>query len=515
MAENQPNVLVFISDQHHPDVLGCAGDKLDPTPNLDKLAARGTRFTNCHCAFPLCGPSRMSFMTGRYPHEIDCLTNTCQLRSDMPTFAHGFNRAGYDTAIAGRMHFVGHDHMHGFHERIVSDCSPTAYIGPHNGWRLLEVLGPLLRQAPGMGPKPLLISGPGEQGYLEYDKRMVDKSIDWLRNRAKQKSDKPFMLTSGGVLPHCPFVAHPDDFYRFYEQISVDDLPDPRLDVLCSAVAKLRAKYNLPDERVTKETERVVRAAYYGMVAAMDRHIGRLMQALEETGLADNTIVLYTSDHGEALGEHGMWWKQTFYRGSVGVPLIVAQPGQANGGTTVDKNVNLIDIGSTLIDMVGGEQLKHVTGRSFRKLAETGSDESWNDVTYSEFVDAKLREPGRMVKKGPWKLMNYFNNDPVLYNLDEDPDEVVDRAKDPACKAIVDELLALSTSDGWDPNRINRMLDILGEGQSLFSQWCGKVEPAEPHAPWHDGDLPENRIDDIPGSSHEVYREVPANSPKY
>lgn len=177
---SSPNVVIIMSDQHNSGVMGCAGDALARTPALDLLAENGTSFSNTYCAFPLCGPSRMSFMTGRYPHAIDQWDNHCQLSSDIPTFAHAFLAGGYDTILSGRMHFVGGDQRHGFTERLIGDVSPTAHITA--GWQLDKVLGDLV-DTPGMDPAGICKSGPGHTGYQAYDEAVTKTSVDWLRQR--------------------------------------------------------------------------------------------------------------------------------------------------------------------------------------------------------------------------------------------------------------------------------------------------------------------------------------------
>ncbi|MBL4702480.1 MAG: sulfatase-like hydrolase/transferase [Phycisphaeraceae bacterium] len=498
-STDQPNVLLIMSDQHNAQFMGCAGDQLSPTPHLDQLAASGIRMSNAHCPYPLCGPSRMAFMTSRQPHDTGCLSNLCQLRSDEPTFAHAFGRAGYQTVIAGRMHFIGHDQLHGFHERIISDGSHSAYIHSRKRCNNLA-LGPMMSHGRGMGPSVLRISGPGEQAYQAYDEAVTDTTCRWLQERDTDAT-KPFMLTVGTVMPHCPFVALPEDFYHFYDQISVDDLPDPNLDILPPAMRELRKSWGLDKDPVSRETQRVVRAAYYGMVRHMDRLIGKMLQTLHDTGLDRNTIVVYVSDHGEQLGEHGLWWKSSFYQSSVGVPLIISKPGQLDQGKVISQNVCLTDIGPTLLDLVGAQPLAAATGRSFRTLLETGSDSQWPDVVYSQ-IAAEVPGPARMVRSGPWKLMCYDGHEPLLFNLDDDPCELINRADDSTCAQTLKQLMDLVRADGWDPQRIKQLSAIRHEGSQLYKQWSFATDPPEPYPSWFGNRVPTNRLDVIPGSSH-------------
>ena len=193
-----------MSDQHHAGVMGCAGDRVAHTPNLDRLAEEGTRFRNAYCTYPLCAPSRMSFMTARHPHELGLFDNEGHLGSDIPTFAHAFLSAGYDTVLSGRMHFVGPDQRHGYRDRILGEVSGSAYLGA--GWRLERILGDLA-DTPGMGLAGVVKSGPGRTGYHAYDEAVTRATVRWLGERGRGDHDKPFLLTVGYVAPH----RAPDD----------------------------------------------------------------------------------------------------------------------------------------------------------------------------------------------------------------------------------------------------------------------------------------------------------------
>ncbi|SVD44716.1 uncharacterized protein METZ01_LOCUS397570, partial [marine metagenome] len=204
MKQKSPNILLIMSDQHHAGLMSCAGDSIAETPNIDRLARQGVRFSNAYCTFPLCGPSRMSFMTCRHPHEICLWDNASQLNSDTPTFAHSFLSAGYDTILSGRMHFVGWDQRHGYAQRLISDVPQSAHLAA--GWKLRDVLGDLI-DTPGMSLAGLLKSGPGRTGYHAYDEAVTHTTVEWLRQRGLSRQEKPFLLTVGYAAPHCPFVA--------------------------------------------------------------------------------------------------------------------------------------------------------------------------------------------------------------------------------------------------------------------------------------------------------------------
>lgn len=485
------NVLLIMSDQHHKRILGCAGDPLVRTPALDGLAARGVRFGNASCTYPLCVPSRASFLACRHPHELDVYTNNCEMRTDRPTFAHAFLGAGYETVLAGRMHFLGVDQRHGFATRLVGDVWPTAYPSME---MLRRTFGDLAETADQQLPG-LLRSGPGRTGGLAYDECVAGTAAAWLRQRGNEPRRPPFLLTVGLFMPHCPFVAPAEDFFRCWPEITAGSLPrfDP---AALHAVHRVQRRYTGVDAGVPLEVQRRVRAAYYGMVAHLDRQVGRVLEALEASGLAGSTLVVYTSDHGEQLGEHGLWWKSTFYEGSVGVPLIVSRPG-GRRGAVVRENVSLMDVGVTLLDLAGARALPGATGRSFARLLREGHDPDWPDEVFAEYNPRhETAAPcQRMIRRGPWKLNTYLGHPSQLFNLDEDPLEENDRINDPACADRVSVMTA-RVHENWDPQRIARLVGTrTGEFQLLRSWQRDSLLP-EPDPPWF-GDAPPDNILDV------------------
>jgi len=488
MTKSRSNILVIMSDQHHAEVMGCAGDSIVQTPNLDRLARDGVLFSNAYCTFPLCGPSRMSFMTCRHPHEIDQWDNQCQLSSDTPTFAHAFLSAGYDTVLSGRMHFVGWDQRHGFAERIIGDVAPTAYITA--GWQLDKVLGDLVDTC-GMSLNGLVKSGPGRTGYQAYDEAVTSATVDWLARRGQDDGEKPFLLTVGYVTPHCPFVAPPDDFEFYRRKISVADLPksDKKLHPRNAALRKGFGTDPAPPLDAQWRT----RVAYYGLTTFLDRQVGAVLSALDEAGLADDTIIVYCSDHGEMLGEHGMWWKSTLYDGACRVPLIVSMPGHVEAGASRTENVSLMDVGATLIDIAGLDPLPGAAGRSFRRLLD-GDSAGWDDTVFAEYTVGTVC---RMVRSGPWKYNYYHGMAPELFNLDDDPGESVNLAGRSQQHEIERRLCELVLRD-WNPDRVRERAERWNQERALIADWVRATNPPEPDPTWFE-EPPENRVDSDTG----------------
>ena len=467
----QPNILLILSDQHSPHVLGCAGDSVVRTPVLDGLAKRGVRFSDTSCANPLCVPSRMTFLTSRHSSDIRVWTNSCRLRSDIATFVHHLVNAGYSTTLCGRMHFNGPDQRHGFERRIIGDVHA----------KLEHIPG----VTAGQHADGVKFAGPGRTAYDRYDEEVTKVCCEHLAALDKQPPNRPFFMTVGYVLPHCPFIARKELFDEYYETVDVPKLPEGYHDRLHPFMKGWREHREV--DSITDEEVRIARAAYYGLVTTMDEFIGQIMDTLAGTQFADNTVVVYASDHGEMAGEHRMWWKSSFYQGSVGVPMIFSWPGHIAEGRTSDAVTNLLDIGPTLVDLAGGEPMPLVRGNSLRGFLEgDGRVPDWPDVTYSEYGGLQGDAPGRMVRKGKWKLNHYHGHGhQQLFNRDDDPGEWNDLGQDDDYLVIRDELLALA-NDGWSGETILEATARLSEDRKAIQPFnqISQSPQADPPDRW-------------------------------
>lgn len=474
----QPNILLMVSDQHAAQVMGCAGDPLVRTPNLDALAERGTIFDHAHCAAPLCVPSRMTMLTGRHCPEIGVWTNSCYLPSDTPTFAHALGADGYETVLCGRMHFVGPDQRHGFHKRLMGDVTGLTHPGscmPNMPRKLLS--------GTGQGYSAVNVAGPGRSAYQAFDEAVLEHAHEWLARRTESDDERPFLLTAGFVLPHCPFVARQELYDYYYERIDIPEMPEGYLDNLHPAMKEWRASRGI--EELTEEQIRKARAAYYGMVEHFDEVVGGMLRSLEDVGLSDDTIVIYVSDHGESAGRNGLWWKSNFYDHSVGVPMMMAGPGIPQARRS--EIVSLLDLAPTLSDLAGAPDLPRRAGQSLLPLLRDELSAPWRDEALSEMVNLgpKYPYPGRMIRRGPWKLIHYEGQEPMLFNLDEDPNEFMDRAQDPACSEVR-AYLHHRVREGWEPEAALRTLRRHQEGQALLKDWMQAWEDIPLDADyWH------------------------------
>lgn len=483
----RPNVLFIQSDQHCAAVTGCYGDPLVRTPHLDGLANRGVVLDNVYCASPLCVPSRASLLTGRYPHENEVWTNRHVLSSAVPTFAHAMGAAGYRPVQIGRMHFIGPDQLHGYAERLVGDHGPN-YLGGR------PVDHGMLDGTAGPARVSLRLSGHGQSAYQVHDEEVTASAVDYLdRLGAARHSGRrmdPFSLSVGLMLPHQPFVARKEDFDLYRGVMTMPRNPEPYSDKLHPYLRWWRKQCGI--EEVSEEEVLRCRTAYWALVTRMDAMIGEVLGALERNGFGDDTLVVYTTDHGEHAGEHGLWWKQTFCEESVRVPAIISWPGVLPRGVRCDRVIEQLDLGATLLDAIDAPALPRSRGHSILGLLRDPRGTEWDDLAFAEYCTDSTSEAlhgteagqahrgfyQRMVRRGRWKLIYYHGMEPQLFDLAEDPHEMHDVAQDRAYQRVRQDLTR-QVLDGWDPAAIaSRMASLLAD-QEILASWARAVEPPD------------------------------------
>jgi len=462
----RPNLLFLFSDQHAQKITGCYGDKIVQTPNLDRIAASGVVFDNAYCPSPLCVPSRMSLLTGRYPSQQEVWMNDDFLASDIPTFAHALGAAGYEPTIIGRMHAIGPDQLHGYIHREIGDHSPNWIgIGRHN-------MG-VLKGAPGPGRATINKSGIGQSAYQVKDIDTTAAAVDFFD---QHDACKPFCVTVGLMLPHAPYVASQRDYALYDGRVGPAELPLP--DKEHPWLSWWRRKHDIED--VPEEHAIRARTAYYALVARMDTMIGEILDKLEERGLLENTLIVYTSDHGDQIGERGLWWKHTFYEESVKIPMIVSWPGRLPAGERRDHVINLVDLNATFLDALSAEQLPNSEGRSFLTIAKDASTD-WLNETYSEYCSDVTKWDGmrqRMIRCDNWKLVYYHGFPPQLFNLEDDPHELTDLANDSIFQAVRGDLLERLLKD-WDPDLIEARMLAKQRDKEVLGAWARETNPTE------------------------------------
>ena len=472
---DRPNVLVIISDQHSKFHIGCYGDQVVRTPHMDQMAAQGVRFDNTYCATPLCVPSRMAFMTARRPSATRVWTNSHILSSAIPTWAHAMGAAGYETALVGRMHFIGSEQRHGFERRPIGE-----YSAHHPGARWKG--GPRFIKMPmgvsGQGRVAVEYAGYGMCTYQAYDDMVAESALEYLDEKANDPGNRPFAAVAGFVLPHCPYIAATKELFEYYYDRV--DVPQPTPEEAQNAPAAIRKLKRLRDleKPLPEERIRVARAAYFAMCEYFDSIVGQILQKLEETGLDKNTLVIYCSDHGEMAGEHGLWSKSNYYEASVSVPLIARLPGVIPEGKSIDDICNLMDIGPTLVDVAGGAPMPATDGLSlWPQMCSGQNDPDWSDETFSEHLWESNEVPSRMIRKGPWKLYKYHEpTPPALFNLEENPGELNDLGQDTHYQDVREALLD-RLYEQWDPEYVLQETAELDRDYRLISSWGQVVQP--------------------------------------
>ena len=471
----KPNILLVMTDQHAARALGAAGDPAAQTPALDALAARGTRFSNAYCPAPLCVPSRMAFLTGLEPHVSGVRSNDDFLPSDIPTLAHAMGAAGYDTRLIGRMHFYGPDQHHGFGARPIGDIGagwPGA--GAPDIGALTGARGNRGAELPG--------SGMGETSYQAYDHavtEMAERTLDEVIAR-RDAEGRPFFALVSLFCRHPPYIATPEDYRAIAPGVGPPRLAAPATRHPALAEwAEAGAVDTVPEDAVMRS-----RAAYYGLVRMIDRLAGR---AIDKVAARADTLVIYVSDHGEALGERGLWWKSTFHDESAKVPMILAGPG-IEAGAVDDRVVSLCDLSATLLARSGAAPLPGQIGRDLMQRAD------WhNQVTASYYGGLMNIRTGpqrhRMLRRDRFKLCWYDGYAPQLFDMRDDPDELTDLATQRP--ELVAELAAV-LMQGWDPAAIARAQERAKQRNALLRSWVGATAPAE-HLRWRDPSPERNR----------------------
>ncbi len=479
MSHNdRPNILIIMSDQHSKRALGCYGNTLVRTPNFDRLAEEGIRFTNAYCPAPLCVPSRMSFMTSRTPSRNRVWNNQHVLSSGIPTWAHHLGAAEYETSLIGRMHFVGADHRHGFERRPIGEFSAR-----HPG--VPELGGPRWTKFPastsGQMRESVEIAGTGTTTYQWFDEQVADAASTFLREKSEEDFPRPFAAVAGFVLPHCPFVAPKALFDYYYPRVDI-----PMVEAHQPAtIQRFRRLRGILDPPLGEERIRIARAAYFALCEYYDSLVGKVLDVLDETGLAENTLVVYCSDHGEMAGEHGCWWKSNYYEGSAGVPLIARFPGTIEAGAVCDSVCSLMDLGPTFAEAAQTEPIPASNGRSLWPTLQGEHPRDWPNEIFSELVDIRggtPNFPSRMIRSGKWKLWLYEDEEqlaPALFNLDEDPDEKHDLAQQPAFADVREELLEKVRAE-WDSGSVSAAACDANEAHRTLAAWGRVVLPKCP-----------------------------------
>ena len=475
---NAPNIVLIMADQLTPFATGAYGHPLAETPAMTALAARGVRFDSAYTNAPLCAPARFAFMSGQHVTRIAAYDNASEFSSTVPTFAHALRELGYRTCLSGKMHFIGPDQLHGFAERLTTDIYPADFAWTPD-WELPdERIDKWYHNMDSVREAGVAAT----TFQLEYDEEVGFLAERRLFGFAREAAAQPFLMVVSFIHPHDPYVAQQRWWDRIdHEAVTPPTVPPLPLERHDAHSRRLLAGIDALDAEIGEEQVRTARHAYFANVAYVDHWIGRLVATLEAAGLAEDTLVIVTSDHGDMLGERGLWYKMNFFEWSGRVPLIMAGPGLPEG-RTVSNNVSLVDIMPTLIEAAssgratespngrgegGGEEartrsdavdamLAGIDGRSLWGLATGALDPADDpDEAIGEYCAECASHPIFMIRRGRHKYVHCDVDPPLLFDLVDDPDELRNLANDPACREIADGFAA-EVRRRWDGDTVRR-----------------------------------------------------------
>ncbi|MFK8077234.1 MAG: choline-sulfatase [Granulosicoccus sp.] len=448
----KPNFLILMVDQ----LTGMfwengPADFLD-VPNLRKLADRSVNFSNTYSPSPLCTPARASFMAGMLPSSTTVYDNAAEFPSNLPTFAHYLRAAGYYTALSGKMHFVGADQLHGFEDRLTTDIYPADF-GWTPDWRVpFERVDWWYHNLSSVTEAGVALTS----NQLEYDDEVVYHAKRCLLNIARKRDDRPFCLTASFTHPHDPYTARPEYWDR-YEGVDIPDPVVPALETGARDPHSQRIHDAVDANRfvITDEHVKNARRAYCANISYLDDKIGELLATLESSGLADDTVIVFVSDHGDMLGERGLWYKMNFFEGASRIPLSFAAPGRFS-----PRNVSMpstaMDVLPTLLELAGIDHSQLAMPLDGQSLVSAAlGHEQADRMIATEYMAEGSVASMIMLRQGPWKFI-HCEADPVqLFNLDEDPNELNNLA-DTASHAVTLKRFIDAMKERWN-------LDVLDD----------------------------------------------------
>ncbi len=477
----RPNILFVQVDQLMAKALRAYGDPICHAPNLDRLAARGAVFDTAYCNFPLCAPSRFSMATGRLASAIGAYDNAAEMPASVPTYAHYLRAAGYQTALSGKMHFIGPDQYHGFERRLTPDLYPADFSWVPNwgneGKRDTN------------DARGVLISGICERSVqMDFDELVTYHAVQHLYDLARSGDDRPFFLQVSYTHPHEPYLCG-KPFWDLYEGV---DIPPPSVPALPVSAhdahsVRLLTDFAMLDVRFDDADIARARRAYYGSISYLDMMIGRILDVLDAIGRAEDTAVIFTSDHGEMLGERGMWFKKHFFEPSLRVPLFITVPGLTP--RRIATPVSLVDLLPTFMGLATGggwsSDIEPLDGMDLTAFFDGPAQP--DRPVHAEYLAESTTAPILMIRRGRFKFIWSNDDPPLLFDLDNDPDERANLAPDPDHADLVaqftSEVLqkwnsaALTERVTLSQRRRRKIIDGLAHGQK--PRWNHGEQPGQ------------------------------------
>jgi choline-sulfatase len=474
-----------MADQLAASALGCYGHPLVLTPHLDGLARSGCLFTRAYCNSPICAASRASLMTGQLPSAIGVYDNGAELPAAVPTFCHALRTHGYRTVLAGKMHFIGPDQLHGFEERRTTDIYPA-------GMDWTPDWGEGVVHNPGASVRGLEDAGPAAASLqLDYDEEVLHAAVQCIYDHAR-RPERPLFLCISFTHPHDPFVITPH-YWNLYREVPPPRAPAEPWETMHPYARWLQTHHELDLYPPSPAVVQRARRAYLGMVSYLDDLVARVLTALNATGLRENSAVIFTSDHGEMLGEHGMWYKRVFYEDSARVPFVLTWPGRIPPGRQ-DVAVSLLDLAPTICDLAGIPCLpedpltRGFAGRSLLPLARgdvrpAGGAGGANGVI-GEYMGEGVVQPCRMLVAGNYKAVFVRGEQGQLFDLCADPLEQQNLAGRREVAELEARLLPRLLAD-FDPDRTYAAIRASQTGRQAIARAlaCGREHPWDFEAP--------------------------------
>jgi choline-sulfatase len=418
------NILVIMADQLSALALGCYQNPDVKSPHIDRLAAEGVVFDAAYSSSPLCTPARYAFMTGQNISACGGYDNAAYMPATMPTFAHYLRLMGYRTCLSGKMHFVGPDQLHGFEDRVTTDIYPADF-----GWipdwenpdERIDLWYHNMSSVKQAGVASIT-------NQLAYDDEVGAQATRVLYDHARSEDGRPLCLVASFIHPHDPYAAR-QKYWDLYEDTDIALPSVPRPATQDAHNARLEKVIALDAVDVSDEDIINARRAYYANVSYVDEWLGRLRATLDDCGMADNTTILFTADHGDMLGEFGLWYKMSFREWSNRIPLIVHQPKRfaprrvANPVAQVDVLPTLVDIAADAGVGTRPEAIDPLQGRSLLPLCD-GDSSADPDACVSEFLAEGTGAPMLMIRRGRYKYISCSTDPEQLFDLEADPNEL-------------------------------------------------------------------------------------------
>jgi choline-sulfatase len=424
VSRRPPNLLLIMVDQLAAGWLPAYGHPIVKAPTTSALAHGGVVFESAYCPSPLCAPSRAALLTGRLPSRTGVFDNGAELRASLPTIAHHLRAAGYATCLAGKMHFVGPDQLHGFEERLTTDIYPAGLDWTPD-WRL-----PAGEHVPWYHTMESVLS-PGictASMQLDYDDEVAFRAVRRIFDFARAGAREPFFFVVSFSSPHDPWEVRRE----YWDRYDPDAIDPPAVPMIPPSEAdpyslRLREMIGIDEAGLSDEQVRTARHGYYAAISYVDERIGEVLGALRDAGLHDETTAVLTADHGEMLGERGLWYKMSFFEPSARVPLIVTAPGRIAPGRRAEP-MSLLDLAPTFLELAApGRGDEDMDGSSLVPLLH-GSGSGGRRTVVSEYLAEGVNSPAVMIRRGRHKFIACEGDPDQLYDLDSDPHELVNLA---------------------------------------------------------------------------------------